>query len=71
MTSDVPGPCGFWTREVGVSFRPSSWEWAVGYADWELKGEVWSGRYKQSSCPHVDSIRALNLDEVIKEAREV
>lgn len=46
MTSDVPGPCGFWTREVGVSFRPSSWEWAVGYADWELKGEVWSGRYK-------------------------
>lgn len=51
MTSDVPGPCGFWTREVGVSFRPSSWEWAVEYADWELKGEVWEIQIEQlSTC---------------------
>lgn len=64
------GP-GFWTHEMCDSLRYSDREWMVEYTNSGFRRKVCDGRYKHGSHPLVSIFRATNLDEVIKEAREV
>lgn len=67
IRSDIAGLRG--SGHMKFVIRYSSREWVVEYTKWEFRREVWDGGYKYRNYSGVN--RAMNLDKIIKEAREL